>query len=83
MWVMCVQVPVRVIYLDRSMATAMAGIGNDSTMVNHHDFVPEAMQQDAKVPKPIQPRVHVLYRPGHYDILYPHGSAAQTAGLSQ
>ena len=81
MWLMYVQVPVRVIYLDRSMATAMAGIGNDSTMVNHHDFVPEAMQQDAKVPKPIQPRVHVLYRPGHYDILYPHASAAQTAGL--
>lgn len=59
------------IYLDRSMGAAMAGIGNDSATVNHHDFVPEAMQQDARVSKPIQPRVHVLYRPGHYDILYP------------
>lgn len=60
----------------------MAGTGSDSAMVNHHDFIPEAMQQEAKVPKPIQARVHVLYRPGHYDILYPHASAAQAAGLS-
>ena len=80
---MAIQVPVRVIYLDRSMGAAMAGIGHDSTMVNHHDFIPEAMQQDAKVPKPIRARVHVLYRPGHYDILYPHASAAQAAGVSQ
>ncbi|KAK9865354.1 hypothetical protein WJX84_003445 [Apatococcus fuscideae] len=43
------QVPVRVVYLDRSLnvmaATATA--------------------------KPLIPRVHLLYRPGHYDILYP------------
>ena len=76
-----VQVPVRVIYLDRSMGIAMAGIGNDSATVNHHDFIPEAMQQDVKVSKPIQPRVHVLYRPGHYDILYTHASAAADADL--
>ncbi len=66
-----VQVPVRVIYLDRSMGAAMAGTGNDHASVNHHDFIPEAMQADPKLPKPIQPRVHVLYRPGHYDVLYP------------
>ena len=29
--------------------------------VNHHDF-----------PEGTPPRLHVLYRPGHYDILYPH-----------
>ena len=28
---------------------------------------------------PTEPRVHLLYRPGHYDILYPH-QAAGTAG---
>lgn len=65
------------IYLDRSMGAAMAGIGNDSAMVNYHDFIPEALQQDPRIAKPIQPRVHVLYRPGHYDILYPHSSAHQ------
>ena len=71
------QVPVRVIYLDRSMGAAMAGIGNDSAMVNHHDFIPETLQQDPRIAKPIQLRVHVLYRPGHYDILYPHSAAQQ------
>ena len=28
--------------------------------VNHHDF-----------PEGTEPRIHILYRPGHYDILYP------------
>ena len=28
--------------------------------VNHHDF-----------PDGAHPRIHLLYRPGHYDILYP------------
>ena len=31
--------------------------------VNHHDF-----------PEGAEPRIHILYRPGHYDILYPSGS---------
>lgn len=42
----------------------MAGFGSDA---NHHDFIPEALAGRADV-KPI---VHMLYRPGHYDILYP------------
>lgn len=58
----------RVLYLDRSMAAMMAGMSDDSeTSVNHHDFMPEALQNQALQP----PRVNVLYRPGHYDIIYP------------
>lgn len=33
------QVPIRVLYLDRSMDSA----GADPAAVNHHDFVPEAL----------------------------------------
>lgn len=52
------QVPVRVVYLN-----AM-GAG-----VNSHDFVPEGLKgADA------EPRVALLYRPGHYDILYPRAA---------
>ncbi|EFJ52492.1 hypothetical protein VOLCADRAFT_86645 [Volvox carteri f. nagariensis] len=59
------QIPVRVVYLDSSgMPTGGNGSGLDATM---HDFVP-----DSCVPG-TQPRVHLLYRPGHYDILYPKG----------
>lgn len=29
------------------------------------------------------PRVHLLYRPGHYDIMYPHGTAAPAAQQPQ
>lgn len=56
----------RVLYLDRSMGAMLAGISDDGSSVNHHDFVPESMQGQS-----IQPRVNVLYRPGHYDIIYP------------
>jgi ubiquitin thioesterase protein OTUB1 len=59
------------------MGAAMAEIGNDSAMVNHHDFIPEALRQDPRAAKPIRPRVHVLYRPGHYDILYPNSTVQQ------
>ena len=62
-----VQIPIRVVYLDRSMAAFAGGGSEDSAAVNHHDFVPEAMQTGTAV---VQPRVHLLYRPGHYDILY-------------
>lgn len=64
----CLQIPIRVVYLDRSMAAFAGAASEDAAAVNHHDFVPEAMQKNTAA---VQPRVHLLYRPGHYDILYP------------
>lgn len=64
------QVPVAVVYLDRSGAAGLGGAGGfeggegDDLDINTHTFVPEACAG-------AQPRVHVLYRPGHYDIVYP------------
>lgn len=52
-------------YLDRTLDTA----GGDGAAVNHHDFVPDELAAAGK--SPTAPRVHLLYRPGHYDILYP------------
>lgn len=53
-------VPIRVVYLDRSSCDS----GN--LTVNHHDFVPSG-----EVPQvSMEPLVTMLYRPGHYDILY-------------
>ena len=61
------KVPVRVLYLDRSMGALKAGVsGSAETSVNHHDFIPEALQQSANN----GPNVNVLYRPGHYDLIY-------------
>lgn len=62
------QIPIRVVYLDRSMAAFAGAASEDAAAVNHHNFVPEAMQSGTT--SSIQPRVHLLYRPGHYDILY-------------
>ena len=59
-------VPLRVVYLDRS-AGAMGAAGDASPLgahVDRHDFLP---------PGTGHPSVHLLYRPGHYDILYPNG----------
>ncbi|XP_031099208.1 OVARIAN TUMOR DOMAIN-containing deubiquitinating enzyme 1 [Ipomoea triloba] len=62
-------VPIRVVYLDRSSCE------NSGVSVNHHDFVPvnhdipSADNGDSKAPAP--PFITLLYRPGHYDILYP------------
>lgn len=64
-------VSVRVEYLDRSEeeeegeggSGGNGGRGSGTGNPNHHDFVPEG----AAAP----PRVVLLYRPGHYDILYP------------
>ena len=64
----CLQIPIRVVYLDRSMAAFAGAASEDAAAVNHHDFVPEAMQKTSAA---VQPCVHLLYRPGHYDILYP------------
>ena len=60
------QVPIRVVYLDRSMAGFGGGASADSGEINHHDFVPETAAQTTS---PAVPRVHLLYRPGHFDIL--------------
>ncbi len=63
------QIPVTVVYLDRSGAAALGqsgdhGPGDVTVDVTQHAFVPESCAQTASM------RVHVLYRPGHYDIIY-------------
>ncbi|GJN04091.1 hypothetical protein PR202_ga21609 [Eleusine coracana subsp. coracana] len=63
-------VPIRVMYLDRSSCDT----GNLS--VNHHDFIPPAnsSEGDAAMSSTTaaeKPYITLLYRPGHYDILYP------------
>ena len=63
-------VPIRVMYLDRSSCDT----GN--LCVNHHDFIPlaNASEGDAaktSTPAAEKPYITLLYRPGHYDILYP------------
>lgn len=52
-------VPVRVVYLDQS-----GDINDKPVTVNNHDFIPEGMDTS------VDPFVILLYRPGHYDILY-------------
>ena len=53
--------PIRVVYLDRSLAPGGGGGGGGGDVqVDKHDFVPEGC------PPPGSPRVHLLYRPGHY-----------------
>ncbi|CAN4106399.1 unnamed protein product [Withania somnifera] len=56
-------VPIRVMYLDRSSCE------NNSINVNHHDFIPT----DGEVGNSMatSPSITLLYRPGHYDMLYP------------
>jgi ubiquitin thioesterase protein OTUB1 len=63
-------VPIRVMYLDRSSCDT----GNLS--VNHHDFIPSANSSEGdaamtSAPAAAKPYITLLYRPGHYDILYP------------
>lgn len=77
------QVPVRVLYLDRTMDAA----GADASSVNEHDFVPEALTEaarggDSAAAARMLPRVHLLYRPGHYDILSPNGPSQTPADSS-
>lgn len=59
------KVPIRVVYLDRSLAPGGGASGGGDVHVDEHDFIPEGC------PQPARPRVHLLYRPGHYDLLYP------------
>ena len=48
--------------------TVVSGIagGGAPLKVDVHDFVPDALVGSAAT----EPRVHLLYRPGHYDVLY-------------
>uniref|UniRef100_A0A2P2KV29 Ubiquitin thioesterase n=2 Tax=Rhizophora mucronata TaxID=61149 RepID=A0A2P2KV29_RHIMU len=62
-------VPIRVMYLDRSSCETGGGIS-----VNHHDFIPDARtvpNGSHSGSETINPFITLLYRPGHYDILYP------------
>lgn len=65
------QVPVRVLYLDSSSGVPQTdgASGSGGGTYSQHDFIPEALK--AARGTAIEPRVHVLYRPGHYDIVYP------------
>lgn len=61
-------VAIRIVYLDRSHDD------KGSVSVNHHDFTPVA--HDLAIANTggsvaLKPFITLLYRPGHYDILYP------------
>lgn len=60
-------IPIRVMYLDRSSCDT-GGVS-----VNHHDFVPAAgnLPHASCGYETNNPFITLLYRPGHYDILYP------------
>ncbi|GLT86776.1 hypothetical protein SLE2022_048940 [Rubroshorea leprosula] len=63
-------VPIRVVYLDRSSCDS----GTGSVSVNHHDFIPTSVANPgakSDSTEAIKPFIMLLYRPGHYDILYP------------
>ena len=63
-------VPIRVVYLDRSSCDTTGGVS-----VNHHDFIPTIGGLPSATTsggsETIKPFISLLYRPGHYDILYP------------
>ncbi|XP_041012676.1 OVARIAN TUMOR DOMAIN-containing deubiquitinating enzyme 1 [Juglans microcarpa x Juglans regia] len=60
-------VPIRVVYLDRSSCDS-GGVS-----VNHHDFIPAVgdLTNASGSSETVSPFITLLYRPGHYDILYP------------
>lgn len=55
----------RIVYMDRG-GSSTSEVGDLS--VNAHDFYPEEDQRQQD--PPMKPRIHLLYRPGHYDVLY-------------
>lgn len=56
------QVPIEVIYLDNSQGTE---VGDGTMECNKHLLEPPEPLPEANVPT-----VSVLYRPGHYDLVY-------------
>ncbi|KAJ8429151.1 hypothetical protein Cgig2_010017 [Carnegiea gigantea] len=68
-------VPIRVVYLDRSSCDT--GV----VSVNHHDFIPVGASNVTGVADSagIKPYITLLYRPGHYDILYPKECSSTAA----
>ncbi|CAL9216514.1 unnamed protein product [Arabidopsis halleri] len=60
-------VAIRVVYLDRSSCDS------GGVTVNHHDFVPVGTTNEKD--EASAPFITLLYRPGHYDILYPKPSS--------
>ncbi|CAF2160366.1 unnamed protein product [Brassica rapa] len=60
-------VAIRVVYLDRSSCDS------GGVTVNHHDFIPVGTSE--KQEEASAPFITLLYRPGHYDILYPKPSS--------
>eukprot|EP00252_Welwitschia_mirabilis_P025812 TRINITY_DN8218_c0_g1_i1.p1 TRINITY_DN8218_c0_g1~~TRINITY_DN8218_c0_g1_i1.p1 ORF type:complete len:339 (+),score=69.16 TRINITY_DN8218_c0_g1_i1:110-1018(+) len=58
-------IPIRVIYLDRNPMDPV------KKEVCHHDFVPSNCLASESGIGSVQPYVVLLYRPGHYDIVYP------------
>lgn len=57
------QVPVRIIYM-----TAQQGD------VPPTDILPEGLSAEQQTAAAREPKVHMLYRPGHYDILMPRAA---------
>ena len=74
--------PITVVYLDRSSGGGGGGGGGgaaeagDESAANAFAFDPDPPSAGG----PLPPRVTLLYRPGHYDILYPAGDAALAGG---
>ena len=68
------QVPIHVVYLDRSGSVALAIDGGSSSLpeVDTYEFTPEGCSPSAAK---FASTVSMLYRPGHYDILYRTGAA--------
>ncbi|KAE8672995.1 Otubain, Ubiquitin thioesterase Otubain, Peptidase C65, otubain isoform 1 [Hibiscus syriacus] len=61
-------VPIRVVYFDQSSCD-VGGVN-----VNHHDFLPPSGDKSNAASGstvPVKPFITLLYRPGHYGILYP------------
>ena len=58
-------VPIRIVHLDGSI-----GDGGKNVEVNFHDFVPAYALDTMSDEEKGKPSVVLLYRPGHYDILY-------------
>ena len=60
-------VPLRVIYLDGGGAAGAQQPGAGPQEADRIDFLPDAAAARGET----APRLTLLYRPGHYDLLYP------------